>query len=47
MYKLIIFDNFEADPDETLFVGDRPEDEEAAKNAGCAFQWADTFFKGA
>lgn len=30
---------------ETLFVGDRPEDEEAAKNARCAFQWAHEFFE--
>jgi D-glycero-D-manno-heptose 1,7-bisphosphate phosphatase len=28
----------------TLFVGDRSEDEGAAKAAGVAFQWADTFF---
>src|SRR6266567_3016485 len=27
--------DFEAEPDETLYVGDRPEDEQAAKNAGC------------
>lgn len=26
--------------DEMLFVGDRPEDEECARNAGIAFQWA-------
>lgn len=38
--------DFEAEPDETLFVGDRPEDEEAARAAGCAFQWAETFFNG-
>ncbi len=31
-------------PTETLMVGDRPEDEEAAKNAGCQFIWADKFF---
>jgi D-glycero-D-manno-heptose 1,7-bisphosphate phosphatase len=30
---------------ETLMVGDRPEDEEAAKNAGCAFIWAHEFFE--
>lgn len=29
---------------ETLMVGDRPEDEQAAKLAGCAFEHADTFF---
>lgn len=29
-----------------LFVGDRPEDESAAKDAGVAFQWAHVFFKG-
>ena len=28
-----------------LFVGDRPEDEQAAANAGVSFQWADDFFR--
>jgi len=32
---------------ETLYVGDRPEDEAAARNAGVGFQWADDFFKDA
>ena len=32
------------DWDKSLFVGDRPEDEECAKNAGIAFQWAHEFF---
>jgi D-glycero-D-manno-heptose 1,7-bisphosphate phosphatase len=36
--------DFEADPDETLYVGDRPEDEQAAKNAGVDFVWASEFF---
>jgi HAD superfamily hydrolase (TIGR01662 family) len=31
-------------PQQTLFVGDSPDDEAAAKAAGCAFQWADRFF---
>lgn len=31
-------------PEETLFVGDRPEDEQAAQNAGTAFMWAWQFF---
>lgn len=31
-------------PADTLYVGDRPEDEQAAKNAGVAFQWASSFF---
>ncbi len=30
---------------ETLYVGDRPEDEQAAQNAGVAFMWADEFFQ--
>lgn len=30
--------------DEMLMVGDRPEDEQAAKNAGIAFMWARDFF---
>ncbi len=32
-------------PAETLFIGDRPEDRDAALNAGCAFQWARDFFE--
>jgi D-glycero-D-manno-heptose 1,7-bisphosphate phosphatase len=31
-------------PIHTLMVGDRPEDEQAAQNAGVAFMWADEFF---
>jgi len=31
-------------PEHALFVGDRSEDEGAAKAAGVAFQWTDTFF---
>jgi D-glycero-D-manno-heptose 1,7-bisphosphate phosphatase len=30
--------------DQVLFVGDRPEDEQAAADAGVAFEWADDFF---
>ncbi|SRR5229473_372765 len=33
------------EPIHTLMVGDRPEDEQAARNAGVAFMWADKFFK--
>ena len=29
---------------DTLMVGDRPEDEQAARNAGVNFMWADAFF---
>lgn len=29
---------------DTLMVGDRPEDEQAAQNAGVAFMWANEFF---
>jgi phosphoglycolate phosphatase-like HAD superfamily hydrolase len=29
-----------------VYVGDRPEDEAAAKNAGVPFQWAAEFFGG-
>lgn len=32
--------------DGVLYVGDRPEDEAAARNAGVRFQWADRFFGG-
>lgn len=31
-------------PGETLFVGDREEDQAAAEAAGCAFQWGKDFF---
>jgi D-glycero-D-manno-heptose 1,7-bisphosphate phosphatase len=34
----------EAQKSDTLMVGDRPEDEQAAQNAGVAFMWADAFF---
>lgn len=33
------------DATETLFVGDRAEDEQAAKAAGISFAWAKDFFK--
>lgn len=34
-----------ADPsDDVLFIGDRPEDEAAARDAGVGFQWAKDFF---
>lgn len=39
MYEANIFN-----PAEVLFVGDRSEDEAAARNAGVPFQWADVFF---
>ena len=38
-------DHFKIGPIHTLMVGDRPEDEQAAQNAGVAFMWADEFFK--
>lgn len=37
-------DDFEMEPDKTLYVGDRPEDEKAAQAAGCSFCWAWQFF---
>jgi D-glycero-D-manno-heptose 1,7-bisphosphate phosphatase len=37
--------DFEADPSETLYVGDRPEDEQAARAVGISFMWAEDFFK--
>ena len=36
--------NVVIDWNNSLFVGDRPEDEECAKRAGIAFQWAWDFF---
>ncbi len=35
-----------AAPRETLFVGDRPEDQQAGHSAGCQFRWAKNFFSG-
>lgn len=32
-------------PHETLMVGDRDEDQQAAEAAGCGFMWANEFFK--
>ena len=34
----------EAAPDETLFVGDSLDDQQAAQAAGCGFAWAKDFF---
>jgi histidinol phosphatase-like enzyme len=39
-----LMDTFQAKPGETLMVGDRPEDRQAAQNAGCDFIEADDFF---
>jgi D-glycero-D-manno-heptose 1,7-bisphosphate phosphatase len=39
-----IMNQLEIPSEHTLFVGDRSEDEGAAKAAGVHFQWADTFF---
>ncbi len=36
--------DFDATYASTLYVGDRPEDEEAASQAGVDFQWANNFF---
>lgn len=36
--------DFETSSATTLMVGDRPEDEQAARAAGCDFMWADEFF---
>ena len=43
MLNEIIEASSEAKQD-TLMVGDRPEDEQAAQNAGVAFMWGDEFF---
>ncbi len=37
--------DFEATPETTLMVGDRVEDELAARAAGCAFCYADEYFE--
>ncbi len=39
-----IMDECGVTPHETLFVGDRPEDEQAARSAGCDFVHADLYF---
>jgi len=36
---------FKVNPYEALYVGDRPEDEQAAHSAGLHFEWAEDFFK--
>ena len=36
--------DYDAQPEFTLMVGDRPEDKGAAEAAGCQFMWADEFF---
>lgn len=41
---LDIMGHLEISANKTLFVGDRPEDEGAARAAGVAFQWARDFF---
>lgn len=42
LLKLML--NGKASPAETLYVGDRDEDYQAAQNAGCDFAWAWDFF---
>lgn len=44
---LDIMDHLEESAKDTLFVGDRPEDKQAAAAAGVSFQWAEDFFDGA
>lgn len=39
-----IMKQLEMSAEDTLFVGDRPEDEGAAQAAGVSFQWAEDFF---
>jgi len=39
-----IMEAADARPDQVLYIGDRPEDAEAAKAAGVQFAWADDFF---
>ena len=34
-------------PSDVLMVGDRPEDEQAAQNAGVKFMWSDSWRNGA
>ena len=41
---LDIMHYLDTDKEHTLFVGDRPEDEQAAKAAGVRFQWAKDYF---
>lgn len=42
-----LMEQFNVSADETLFVGNDYTDEEAARNAGCAFTYADEFFSPA
>jgi D-glycero-D-manno-heptose 1,7-bisphosphate phosphatase len=41
---LNIMETLKIGPGDTLMVGDRPEDEQAAQAAGTAFMWANEFF---
>jgi len=44
---LIAMDLAGASPENSLFIGDRPEDEQAAVAAGITFQWAHEFRENA
>jgi phosphoglycolate phosphatase-like HAD superfamily hydrolase len=44
MIREAIADHPEASAQGVLMVGDRPEDEAAAADAGVPFQWAHAFF---
>lgn len=37
-------DRYAYQPNETMFIGDRPEDQQAAADAGVAFEWSKEFF---
>lgn len=41
---LDLMQHFDVRRDDTLYVGDREEDREAAQHAGCNFAWAGEFF---
>ena len=41
---LEIMQELETSPEQTLMVGDRPEDEQAAHAANCSFVWAKDYF---
>lgn len=41
---LYLMSELDADPEAVMYIGDRPEDEQAAEAAGITFQWANDFF---
>ena len=41
---LYLMSELDADPESVVYIGDRPEDQQAAEAAGIRFEWASDFF---